>query len=155
VLLLVGGSHLGPRGLGQDVIAALGELKLTGMDLEPGGVISAGMIGDKPVFALPGSLPDVLAGIVLLVRPLLHKYTPPHQFEDRAIVELEGASRLRFDSDMALPVRLRQQDGRYDAKLAGGRRDDPWLRYTRGQALVVIEGGVEYQDGAELTAYLY
>jgi molybdopterin biosynthesis enzyme len=155
VLLLVGGSHLGPRSLSQDVIAALGRITLAGVDLEPAGGMSAGMIGDKPVFSLPGSLPDALAGFVLLVRPLLHKQLPPLHFEGSVRARLERSLPFAPDRPTALPMRLRDTAGGVETRLSGSRRDDPWMRYIRAHGLLVAQPDSDYQEGAEVTVHLY
>jgi molybdopterin biosynthesis enzyme len=155
VLLLVGGSHLGPRCLSQDVIAALGRVNLAGVDVQPAGASSAGMIGDKPVFALPGSLPDALAAFVLLVRPLLHKYLPPQHFEGSLTARLERGLGFAPERPTALPVRLRDTADGVTARLSGSRRDDPWMRFIRANGLIVVEPDASYDDGAEVQVHLY
>ncbi|MDQ3024139.1 MAG: hypothetical protein M3R04_07140 [bacterium] len=155
VLLLVGGSHLGPRCLSQDVIAALGRVNLAGVDMEPAGGTSAGMIGDKPVFAMPGSLPDALAAFVLLVRPLLHKYLPPLHFEASLPARLEREQAFEIDRPTALPVRLRDSDDGVVARISGSRRDDPWMRYIRANGLFVAEPGGNYGEGEKVRVHLY
>jgi molybdopterin biosynthesis enzyme len=155
VLLLVGGSHLGPRSLSQDVIAALGRITLAGVDLEPGGGTSAGMIGDKPVFSIPGSLPDALAAFVLLARPLLHKYLPPLHFESAIDATLDRALPFTPDRVTALPMRLRDTDSGVEARLSGSRRDDPWMRYIRANGLLVVEPGGSYGDGERVRIHLF
>jgi molybdopterin biosynthesis enzyme len=155
VLLLVGGSHLGPRSLSQDVIAALGRVSLAGVDLDPAGGTSAGMIGDKPVFSLPGSLPDALAGFVLLVRPLLHKYLPPLHFEGSLSARMERALPFEPTRPSALPMRLRDMPEGVTARLSGSRRDDLWMRYIRAQGLLVSDPGRSYAEGEEVRVHLY
>jgi molybdopterin biosynthesis enzyme len=155
VLLLVGGSHIGPRCLSQDVIAALGRVSLAGLDLDPAGGTSAGMIGDKPVFSLPGSLPDALAAFVLLVRPLLHKYLPPLHFEGSLSARMERALPFEPSQATALPVRLRDTADGVSARLSGSRRDDPWMRYIRANGLLIAHPGGNYAEGEPVRVHLY
>lgn len=155
VLLLVGGSHLGPRSLSQDVIAALGRITLAGVDIEPGGGTSAGMIGDKPVFSIPGSLPDALAAFVLLARPLLHKYLPPLHFEGSIEATLERALPFTPERVTALPVRLRDTADGVEARLSGSRRDDPWMRYIRANGLLVVTPDGSYGEGERVRVHVY
>jgi molybdopterin biosynthesis enzyme len=162
VLLLVGGGHHGPRCLAQDLIATYGKLAVAGADLAPGGYVSAGSLAGKAVFALPGSLPDVLSSFVLFVRPLLHKYLSPLHFEGELPLALEFGSRLRFEHNTAVGLRYgysKERHGfftRYSGPWRGqGREPDPWLEYIRGQALAVFEGGREYADGEVITVYPY
>ena len=156
ILVLVGGSHSGPRCLALDVISSAGEVAVSGMDLAPGGNLSCGRVGERPVFALPGSLPDVLSGLVLMVRPLAHKYLIPHLYNSTLELELEHGSRLEVDRTMVAPIRfgLDRDRGIYTTRYSG-RQHDPWLDYIRGQALLVLEGGRRYSDGERATVHLY
>lgn len=156
ILLLVGGSHSGARCLALDVIASTGEVAISGLEMTPGGNTSCGRVNERPVFALPGSLPDVLAGLVLLVRPLAHKYLTPHLYSSTLELELEHGSRLSVDETTVAPVRfgLDRERGVYTTRYSG-RQHDPWLDFIRGQALLVLEGGRRYNDGEQATVHLY
>ena len=156
ILVLVGGSHSGVRGLGSDVIGSAGEVALNGIELQPGGNLTVGRISERPVFALPGSLPDVLAGMVLCVRPLAHKYLTPQLFSSTLELQLENGSRLEYERDTVVPVRygFDRERGCHTTRFSG-RQHDPWLDFIRGQALVVLEGGRRYADGDWVTARLY
>ena len=105
------------------------------------------------MIVLPGSLPDVLAGFVLLARPLAHKYLHPHLYEDRLQLELACGSQLHVERDMAVPVRYSfdRQRG-VDYTRFDGTIQEPWVEYSRGQALVVLEGGRRYADNEVVTA---
>ena len=156
ILLLVGGSHHGTHCRGRDVIRTLGRVQLNGADIRPGGNLTTGKVNGQPVVALPGALPDVLAGFVLLVRPLLHKYLIPQQYEDRFDLRLENGSRLRADHDTAVPVRFGfdRNDEIFTTRYSGRPAED-WLDFIRGQALIVLEAGRSYSDGETVKAYRY
>ncbi|MCC7477099.1 hypothetical protein IT575_01460 [bacterium] len=163
VLLLVGGSHHGPRCVAQDVLGTYGRLAVTGADIHPGGNISAASLAGKPVFSMPGSLPEVLAGFVLFVRPLLHRHASPLHFESEIPIVLEQGSRIRFPFSTAVGLRYSYNPDKHcfasrysgPARSGGNRDSDTWMEFVRGQALAVFEGGREYQDGDVVTAYPY
>jgi hypothetical protein len=156
ILLFVGGSSTGHRGLGHDIISSMGEVTIAGLDLQPGGNTSLGTVGGKPVVAIPGSYADILTAYVLLVRPLAHRYLTPTQYSATLELELEYGARLSVEQDTAIPVRYGPgPDGKGLSTRFSGKVRDPWLDYIRGQALVVLEGGRQYSDGERVTAYTY
>ena len=156
ILLLVGGSHHGPRCLGHDVLASFGQVYVSGLDLDPAGGLSAGMAGPTPVFVIPGTLPDVLAGFVLFARPLAHKYFQPQHFLGELPVTLDCGSQLHFEQTTAVPLRFSydRQAGAFRSRYAG-QRGEPWLDCIRGQAVAVFEAGRQYRDGEVIPAAVY
>ena len=156
LLLLVGGSHHGPRCLALDALQAVGKAVLAGVDLEPGGGLSVGEAAGRPVLCIPGTLPDVLSAFVLFARPLAHKYLQPANFSAQVDVVLEYGSRIAPPSPAALPIRFG-----YDAEKGmlctrfGGRVHDPWLDYIRGQALLIADPAYPFSDGEVVAAYAY
>jgi molybdopterin biosynthesis enzyme len=156
ILVLVGGSHHGVRCCGLDVLDAAGSVDLSGVEMEPGGCLSVGKVQGKPVVVLPGALPDVLAGFVLIARPMAHKYLTPYLYADQLSVALTHGSQLNVEVDTAVPVRISFDEGLgKHVTHYQGRPRDPWLDYTRGQALVLLEAGRSYADDEVVTAYRY
>jgi molybdopterin biosynthesis enzyme len=156
ILLLVGGSHHGPRCLGHDVLASFGQVCVSGLDLYPAGGLSAGMAGPTPVFVIPGTLPDVLAGFVLFARPLAHKYFQPQHFMGEVPVALDCGSQLHFNETTAVPLRFSydRQAVQFRSRYSG-QRGEPWLDCIRGQAIAVFEADRVYRDGETVTAAVY
>jgi molybdopterin biosynthesis enzyme len=156
ILVLVGGSHLGPRCLGLDVLAAIGEVHTSGLSIEPGGSLSAGLVKGWPVIVAPGGLPEAVIAAVLAVRPLAHKYVTPLHFTGVLDLRLEHGSELGGPVTRAVPVRFGwDEEGSCYSSRFGGRLREPWLDFIHGQALVLLEGGREYADGESVTAHLY
>ncbi len=156
ILLLVGGTHHGPRSLALDALLGAGKATLAGIDLQPGGSLCAGVVHERPVLAIPGTLHDVLAGFVLFARPLAHKYLLPTNYSGTVEVVLDCASRIRVEQPLALPIRYGwdAERGAFCSRFTG-RVHDPWMDYIRGQALVVFEPGAPYADGDMFTGYAY
>ena len=68
-----GGVSVGPKDLLPQTVASLGEpgLLFSGIALKPGKPTTMGMVGRKPVFALPGNPTSALLVFQLLVRPVI------------------------------------------------------------------------------------
>lgn len=156
ILLLVGGTHHGPRGLALDALLGAGKATLAGVDLQPGGSMCAGIVNERPVLAIPGTLHDVLAGFVLFARPLAHKYLLPTNYSGTVDVILDCASRIRVERPTALPIRYGwdAERGAFCSRFTG-RVHDLWMDYIRGQALVVFDPAAPYADGDVFTGYAY
>lgn len=156
ILLLVGGTHHGPRCLALDALLGTGSATLAGVNLQPGGGISAGIVSERPVLAIPGTLHDVLAGFVLFARPLAHKYLLPTNYSPTVEIVLDCASRISVPQPMALPIRYGWDSERQAfCSRFSGRVHDPWMDYIRGQALVVFQPEAPYADGDIFTGYAY
>jgi molybdopterin biosynthesis enzyme len=156
ILLLVGGSHHGPNCLGLDVLRTIGEVRASGYDAEPGGALSAGLVDGWPVVVCPGGLPDAIAATVLAVRPLAHKYLTPVNFAGTVQLRLDNGSQIRGERTRVAPVRFGWDDaaGCYATRFTGEVRE-PWMDFIRAQALIVLEGGRDYNDGEFITAHTY
>jgi molybdopterin biosynthesis enzyme len=156
ILVLVGGSHHHAAGLGHDVLRSAGRVQLSGVDLTPAGALAAGTIGEHPVIAMPGSLPDVLVGCVLFGRPLVLKHLTPANYSPTVDIVLEQGSHLTAERPSALPVRFGFDPARNAfATRFSGRIHDPWMDYVRGQALILVEAGQRFVDGEVVSAYTY
>ena len=80
----------------------------------------------------------------------------PHLYEDTLPLELACGSQLRVERDTAVPVRYSFDLQRgIDYTRFSGEVQEPWLEYSRGQALVVLEGGRRYADDEVVTAHRY
>ncbi len=73
VVVTSGGVSVGPKDLMPQTIASLGEpgVLFSGIALKPGKPATLGMVGRKPVFALPGHPTSALLTFQLLVRPVI------------------------------------------------------------------------------------
>jgi molybdopterin molybdotransferase len=75
VLILSAGSSVSTRDMTAQVIASLGEpgVLVHGVSLKPGKPTILAMIGEKPVFGLPGNPVSCMVTFDLFVAPTLHK----------------------------------------------------------------------------------
>ncbi len=75
MVLFSGGSSVGARDLGEEVIAALGPpgILVHGVTLKPGKPVLIGMSGTTPVFGLPGHPVSAMVCFDYFVAPALHR----------------------------------------------------------------------------------
>jgi molybdopterin molybdotransferase len=88
VLILSAGSSVSTRDMTAQVIAALGEpgVLVHGVSLKPGKPTILAMIGDKPVFGLPGNPVSCMVTFDLFVAPALHRLAGRTDAEHRQSV---------------------------------------------------------------------
>jgi len=77
VLILSAGSSVSTRDMTAQVIASLGEpgVLVHGVSLKPGKPTILAVVGDKPVFGLPGNPVSCMVTFDLFVAPTLHRLT--------------------------------------------------------------------------------
>lgn len=73
MILLSGGTSVGKRDHGPEVVAALGELLVHGIGVSPGKPAALGIINDVPVVCLPGYPVSGLVALYFFVRPGIRK----------------------------------------------------------------------------------
>lgn len=73
LIIVSGGSSVGERDFLADIVREIGELLFHGVSLRPGGPTGFGMIGDMPIFILPGYPVAAMVAFEVFVRPLLQK----------------------------------------------------------------------------------
>ncbi len=93
VLVFSGGSSVGERDLILDLIGRRGEILFHGIAVKPGKPTVFGVVGDKPVFGMPGYPTSCLSNAYLLLMPALRRmaHLPPHQMRT---VQLPLAQRI-------------------------------------------------------------
>jgi molybdopterin molybdotransferase len=80
VLVFSGGSSVGERDLILDVIGRRGDILFHGIAVKPGKPTVFGVVGDKPVFGMPGYPTSCLSNAYMLLMPALRRmaHLPPH-----------------------------------------------------------------------------
>ena len=73
IVVFSGGSSVGERDLIRDAIAAKGRLLFHGVAVKPGKPTGLGMVGGKPVFAMPGYPTSCLTNVHMLLVPMLRR----------------------------------------------------------------------------------
>lgn len=73
IVVFSGGSSVGERDLIRDAISARGTLLFHGVAVKPGKPTGLGIVGGKPVFAMPGYPTSCLSNAHLLLVPMLRR----------------------------------------------------------------------------------
>lgn len=116
MVLLSGGSSVGIRDVASKVIDSIGEpgLLFHGVSIKPGKPTIGAVLGDKPVFGLPGHPASAMVAFKILVAPLIYTGHYPMS-EEEALME--------FPLRAVITRNLRS---------AAGREDFIWVRlYSR------------------------
>ncbi len=117
-LLVSGGSSEGERDLVPSAVAGMGRLLFHGLALKPGKPTFFALVGNKPVFGLPGYPLSALLVFHLLVEPYLRRMSGlpgPPTLSLRARL-LEGTEKARGREEL-IPVRLRLEGGELRAEV--------------------------------------
>ena len=110
IIVFSGGSSVGERDLIRDAIAARGTLLFHGVAVKPGKPTGLGIVGGKPVFAMPGYPTSCLSNAHMLLVPML-----------RRIARL--GPRIRRTLTLPLAERIASATGRhqfYTVRIEGG-----------------------------------
>jgi putative molybdopterin biosynthesis protein len=73
IILILGGSSAGSEDFAKRVILDLGQVLVHGVTMMPGKPVVIGMIGDKPIFGMPGYAVSAIIAFEQFVRPLIRK----------------------------------------------------------------------------------
>lgn len=81
MIVFSGGSSVGERDLVMDAIAARGHVLFHGVSIKPGKPTAFAVIGDTPVFGMPGYPTSCLSNAYILLVPMLRAMArlPPHR----------------------------------------------------------------------------
>ncbi|MGB9842043.1 MAG: gephyrin-like molybdotransferase Glp [Candidatus Bathyarchaeales archaeon] len=87
-----GGVSVGPKDLTPQTIAELGEpgLLVCGIAVKPGKPTTVALVGEKPIFALPGHPASALLMFHLLVRPVIQRMAGRTVLEGKEVKALAG-----------------------------------------------------------------
>ena len=146
LLLLAGGTGDGPDDRSAAGLAAAGRLHVHGIGMRPGMRAGIGDCAGTPVLMLPGSVADMLATWILLVRPALGALTgAPPPPEQRARLTRKIASTVGL-AELALLATTGTAEA---APLAIG--DLPLHAWLAADRLLVVAGATEgYEAGSEV-----
>jgi len=93
IVVTSGGVSVGPKDLMPQTVDALGKpgIIVCGIALKPGKPTTAALIGEKPVFALPGHPTSALLVFHLLVRPVIQMWAGKPAGEAAVVKAVAGA----------------------------------------------------------------
>lgn len=128
MILLSGGSSVGTRDISARVIASLGDpgILFHGISIKPGKPTIGAVVGERPVFGLPGHPVSAMVVFLLLVDPLIRGRKYPLE-EEEFLMRFPVTARITRNLRSAagredyIRVALRQQDGQLLADPVLGR----------------------------------
>ncbi|MBY0457964.1 MAG: hypothetical protein K2V38_11540, partial [Gemmataceae bacterium] len=102
VVLVSGGTSVGPEDHVPAAVAGLGELAVHGVALKPGGPTGVGFVGGKPVFLLPGNPTACLCAYDLFAGRVVRKlggraWELPYRWEPLVLAERVSSVAGRTD----------------------------------------------------------
>jgi molybdopterin molybdotransferase len=142
IVITSGGVSVGRHDHVRGAIERLGRLDFWRIAMQPGKPLAVGVVNGRTVIGLPGNPVSALVVTELLVRPLI-----------RAALRLAGDGRLHvravLDEDLGkdpertayLRVRVRQTDGGWAARPAGGQLSSQLRALAAANGLLVVPEG--------------
>lgn len=111
-VVISGGSSVGEKDFTPEVVAAAGEpgVVVHGIKAKPGRPALLAMIGDQPVFGLPGNPVSALTVLEAIAKPLLLRMFDKSDDSLAMRARLSQAIRVEEDLEHRIPVRLRAED---------------------------------------------
>ncbi len=154
-LITSAGLAVGEHDYVKEVLDDLGmEFLFYRVKMRPGSPFTFGMLGQKPVFALPGNPVSAMVTYEVMVRPALRK-----------MMGLRDVERPRKRVTLAEPVKTRgwlthfyravleaTEDGGWSAKLTGPQGSGILTSMARADALLKVPADCELSAGAEVEA---
>jgi molybdopterin molybdotransferase len=150
IITVIGGTGNGPGDTTVEAIAAAGEVLFHGVRLSPGSSMALGMVGGRPVFASPASLPDVAAVNIVMTpafsRRAFGRPLKPLPFSPARLLApipaSKGATQVIFASlngDQITPL---------------GSADISLTDMARANAVIIMEEGARHKRAGEFVPYL-
>jgi len=152
IVVTSGGASNGDYDFIKPVIAALGELLITTVNIRPGKAQTFGLVGGVPVFGLPGNPAAAYVGFEMIARPALRKMQGYSHFERPCI-------RARLSRDMMKkdPRRIflrstlyKDENGEYVVAPAKNQSSGLFGVIQRSNCMAIMPEGTESRDAGSL-----
>jgi molybdopterin molybdotransferase len=154
IVLVAGGSSVGPEDRAPEIVARRGELAYHGVALRPASPAGVGVVGDRVVFLLPGNPVSSLCAYDFFASRLVRRaggLPPAWPYLARA---LPLASKIASELGRVDYVRVWIEDGRVHPLTARGA--SILSTTTRADGFVVVPKSVEgYGEGAVVPVHEY
>jgi molybdopterin molybdotransferase len=139
-LVTSGGVSVGDYDFVKAVLSRLGGVEFWQVAMRPAKPLAFGLIGDKPVFGLPGNPVSALVSFEELARPALRKMAG-HRALFRPDRDAVTEDELTGREDLFVFLRVVVNDGR--ARLAGGQDSNVLSAMAAANAFALLPPGVE------------
>lgn len=132
LLLTSGGASVGDFDHVKDVVGGAGELSFWRVRVRPGKPLLFGRIGPVPIIGLPGNPTSAMVTFEEFARPAIRTMLGAAPLRPEIVVVLDEPIDNRGGRRTYVRVRLRQENGRIHARLAGSQ--DSAMLYPLAQA---------------------
>ncbi len=146
-VVTTGGAANGDYDFIKPVVAELGELKMTTVNMRPGKAQTFGLVEGTPVFGLPGNPAAAYVGFQMLIRPAL-RTMQGYTCMDHPVVK----ARLTSDEKNKDPRRIflrsvltRAEDGTYEVTPARNQSSGLFGVIQKTNSMAIMPDGTEPQ----------
>ena len=155
-VLSSGGVSMGDFDFVKVVLDRLGDMRWMQVAIKPAKPLAFGVVGEVPVFGLPGNPVSSMVSFELFARPALRAMAGHGELErPRVLATLEGALPRHLDGKTHFSrVTATLVDGRYWVRSAGGQGSHQLSAMAAADALAVLSDGTGAQDGDQVEVLL-
>jgi molybdenum cofactor synthesis domain-containing protein len=158
-VLTSGGVSMGDFDWVKVVLDRIGKMHWMQVAIRPAKPFAFGVVGDTPVFGLPGNPVSSMVSFELFARPALRQMMgyPPTMLDRPRVVALaeEPLARKRDGKlHLARVVATAGDDGRYHVRFSGGQESNMLRSMALANALALIPDGEGVGRGEEVALYL-
>ncbi len=140
MLLVSGGVSVGMYDFVKDILKEYGiDMKFWTVGIRPGHPIAFGLVGDKPIFGLPGNPVSTMVTFEVFARPALLKMSG-HTSLSRPIVDAvyEGEFRTRPGRTNYVRAVTRYKDGKYYVRSTGDQGSGILISMSQANSFMVL-----------------
>ena len=140
MLLVSGGVSVGMYDFVKDILKEYGiDMKFWTVGIRPGHPIAFGLVGNKPIFGLPGNPVSTMVTFEVFARPALLKMSGHTSFS-RPIVEAVCEKELRTRPGRTNYVRAvtRYKDGKYHARSTGDQGSGILISMSQANSFIIL-----------------
>jgi molybdenum cofactor synthesis domain-containing protein len=154
-VLTSGGVSMGDFDLVKVVLDRIGKMHWMQVAIRPAKPFAFGLVGDTPVFGLPGNPVSSMVSYEVLARPGLRRLAgrPDEDLYRPAVPAILDDGGFRGPSDRTMLARVEvkmEEDGRYHVTSAGGQGSHQLYAMARAGGLAIIPPGAEVRAGDEV-----
>src|SRR3972149_3265008 len=145
MLLVSGGVSVGMYDFVKDILKEYGiDMKFWTVGIRPGHPIAFGLVGDKPIFGLPGNPVSTMVTFEVFARPALLKMSG-HTSLSRPMVDAvyEGEFRTRPGRTNYVRAITRYKDGKYYVRSTGDQGSGILISMSQANSFMVLPPDTE------------
>ncbi len=138
-----GGVSMGDYDLVKQVLTEIGSFEFWKVAMQPAKPFAFGLLGETPLFGLPGNPVSVMVSFEQFVRPaLLHRMGARYLFRRRMMGVLGGPVETDPAKTVFLRVAAGNVEGEWQAVLSGGQSSHELAALAAADAFAVVPVGV-------------